>query len=80
MIRPEDLAPSKVQPAPVPTEFGAGRVSLPSGPAVILQVSTPCGLQVYFLDLDTARKVGAVLTDLAGGIVPATVLPREVIP
>lgn len=66
--------PPQVQPQPVPMTFTCGPLRAESGALfVVMQVSTPTGTAVYFLDEQLARRVGAMLVDASrssGLIVP----------
>lgn len=60
-------------PSPVPTSIALGEtiVDNTGTKMVVLQLATPSGVQVYFLDADAARAVGAKLTEMVSGIVLA---------
>lgn len=52
----------QVDPSPVPTAFSVGTVRADDGtPVVVLQVQTPVGNAVYFLDPGIAVGVGNAL-------------------
>lgn len=72
------VAPVEQIVGPVPTEWAAGKVAHPSGALIILQISTPSGVQQVFLTEESAKALSGALTQLCSSIlvVPAgTKLP-----
>jgi hypothetical protein len=64
-----------VQPGPLPTMISTMQAPGPDGRMlVVVQFQTPQGANVFFLDPDTARKVGAQLQRL--GSAGELVLPQ----
>jgi hypothetical protein len=62
MPLPNGDAMPMVQPQPMPTQFTVGQVRSDQGAMlVVLQVFTPGGQAVYFLDADAAIQVGQSL-------------------
>jgi hypothetical protein len=64
-----------IQPAPLPTVFNVGQADVNGQNFVLLQVTTPGGQAIYFLDGNAAEDVGAALIRLgqaskAGLVVP----------
>lgn len=66
MSGPDPMAVEMIAPSPVPTQFAVDVVPLQDGSAVVvLQVLTPTGSHVSFLDPPTARRVASLLVDHA---------------
>lgn len=69
------VEPSHVPPSPVPTEVAAVALNSPNGALVGLQITTPCGTQMFFLDVELAKALAKMLLESAGGIVVAQQVP-----
>lgn len=56
----QSVTPPPVMPQPVPTMVTVSQVRAPNGQLmVVMQIATPTGVGVYFLDQAAARKIGA---------------------
>ena len=56
--------PNQVSPAPVPTSFNVVTATSEQGVnLVLLQVNTPAGVGVYFMEPGTAVHLGKMLRD-----------------
>jgi hypothetical protein len=69
------VATHQVPPSPLPTVFNVGQAEVNGQNFVILQIMTPGGQAVYFLDGDSAEGVGTALLRIgqaskAGLVVP----------
>lgn len=73
------ISPITVGPSPQETEIAVAAMPFNGRPIVLMQVATPTGVLMYFLDPEMARKVGLGLQAAAGRIVlaPAGALPTE---
>ena len=60
--------PQEVSPQPVPMSISVNGAKGPAGDFVVLQIQTPIGIAVYFLDVETARGLGAMLKDAASPV------------
>lgn len=58
---PNGGQPQTVPLQPVPTLLTVGQCQGPQGAMVMLQVATPAGVAVYFLNPDAAIQVGQTL-------------------
>lgn len=69
------IAPVKNGPQPVPLELAVGTAQLGPQRLIALQISSPSGVQLYFLQPDEAIVLATNIREAAGGIiVPKTPL------
>ena len=68
-----------VPPTPVPTSVNVVAVAVGDQPAIALEISTPIGMNIFFLSRDTARELGSVLRK-AAETGPSLVRPGLVVP
>lgn len=59
-------APTQLGQGPVPTEISVGQAVVQGNPVVVLQVVTPIGVAMYFLNADAAVQVGQQLARAGG--------------
>lgn len=71
------FVPTALPPQPVPTEVGVATVVIHGTKAVGLQITTPCGTSIFFLDVEQARQVAELLQGAAGGVVVVPKLPEK---
>lgn len=64
-----------IQPSPIPTTIVVGRVSGPKGPFVLLTFQTAQGVSHFFLDTETAKKIGMAVSQAAGGLIVGGAMP-----
>lgn len=73
-----------IQPQPVPSSVTVSQAQGPNGNMVVLTVSDPTGLHVWFFPPENAKKIGADLQKAgeAGGIIlaPAGSVPNDSVP
>lgn len=55
------IAPTRLMPGPVSTEISVGTAMVGGKAVVALQVVTPTGAQIFFLEPAGARQIGAHL-------------------
>ena len=69
----------QVQPTPVPTAFTTGTLRADDGRAwIVLQVETPVGIAMYFLEPAAAVQVGnALRSEGKAGLGPKLVTPAN---
>lgn len=58
-----------IGPSPIPTEYSIGEARGPGGRIVVLQISTPLGVQFYFMDPDSAATFADRIRAIAAGII-----------
>jgi hypothetical protein len=65
------FASTPVLPEPTKVNFVAASMTIGVQRMVGLQVSTPTGVQFYFLDPDAATELAKSISRVAAGIAPA---------
>ena len=66
------IAPTPIGPQPVPVHVAITEIRFPNGQrSIVMQISTPAGIQFAFIDEAAAKKIGQDLVQLATGIVLA---------
>lgn len=74
---PNGGQPPGLAAQPVPTQVVVGQLQAPQGSMVVLQVATPVGIAVYFLDPDAAIQIGQTLRQCGKASKAGLVLPGE---
>jgi hypothetical protein len=74
---PNGGQPPALAPQPVPTQVFVGQIRTPQGALVVLQVATPVGVAVYFLDPEAAIRIGQMLRQCGKASKAGIVLPSE---
>ncbi len=57
-----------IQPAPLPTEMTVSQISIDGKKVSVLQITTPQGMSVFFLDETSSKAVGTKLLEFGTGI------------
>lgn len=64
---------------PVPVKFSVASVDLQGNPAVVMEIQSPTGINVFFLNRDTARELASIPRKTAEQG-PQLVTPKLVVP
>lgn len=84
MPGPQDSTPVGIQPAPLPIQWMLGSADLPDGSrAIVLQLITPAGTNLYFLPPDAADQFAEALKAQASqarsGLIIPTLDPTAIV-
>jgi len=65
------ISPVTIGPGPVPTQIAVGEARNAITRLVVLQLTTPLGVQMFFIEPELAVKLGKQLSAFGSGIVTA---------
>lgn len=65
-----------IGPSPVPLEMALGETVIDGKMAIVLQVASPIGQFVFFLDAGMARNIGKAMADLGLRAETGLVIPN----
>lgn len=65
-------------PGPIPTYVVVGETEGPHGRFVVMQMHTPLGMSMYWIDASQAAAIGDLLTKLGAAVAAGIVLPGGV--